>query len=138
LSGAKAGVTAARNKLGGEIVDGADAHWRALRDHHCAFLANGDPLWRLSVPPTTPAMNLGAAPLIEWGGALRWIAGAQEVGALRKRVADTGGHVTLFRGGDKSAGIFHPLDPVLARIHRNLKNAFDPQSILNRGRMDNF
>ena len=48
------------------------------------------------------------------------------------------GCVTLFRHGDKSDGVFHPLSPVLAKIHRNLKTAFDPANILNPGRMDNF
>ncbi len=138
LSGAKAGVTAARIKLGGELVEGAAAHWMALRDHQALFLASGDPLWRLSVPSTTPPLAVAAKTLVEWGGALRWIAGGQDVPALRKRVAEVGGHVTMFRGGNKTDGVFHPLDPVLARIHRNLKAAFDPQNILNRGRMDNF
>ena len=137
LSGTRAGVAAAREKLGGDIVADGVAHWLALRDHRSAFFSTPE-LWRLSVPSTAAAMNLGVAPLIEWGGALRWIAGAQDAAGLRKTVAAAGGHVTLFRGGDKSAGVFHPLDPVLARIHRNLKNAFDPANILNRGRMDNF
>ncbi|MBL8514975.1 MAG: glycolate oxidase subunit GlcE [Betaproteobacteria bacterium] len=137
LSGTRAGVAAAHEKLGGEIVADGVAHWLALRDHRSAFFS-APVLWRLSVPSTTPAMDLGSAPLIEWGGALRWIAGPQEAAQLRKTVAVAGGHVTLFRGGDKSAGVFQPVDPVLARIHRNLKNAFDPENILNRGRMDNF
>jgi glycolate oxidase FAD binding subunit len=45
------------------------------------------------------------------------------------------GHATLFRGGDKSAGCFSPLEPVLRRIHRELKSAFDPAGIFNSGRM---
>ena len=95
-------------------------------------------LWRLSVPSTAAAMNLGVAPLIEWGGALRWIAGAQDAAGLRKTVCGSRRPCHVVSRGDKSAGVFHPLDPVLARIHRNLKNAFDPANILNRGRMDNF
>ena len=49
-----------------------------------------------------------------------------------------GGHATLFRGGDKAAGVFHPLKPAIFKIHRRLKGAFDPAGILNPGRMYDF
>ena len=42
---------------------------------------------------------------------------------------------TEFKGGDKSVGVFHPLQPAIARIHHNLKNTFDPAGIFNPGRM---
>ena len=41
----------------------------------------------------------------------------------------------MFRAADKSAGVFTPLAPALARIHRSLKQSFDPAGIFNRGRM---
>jgi glycolate oxidase FAD binding subunit len=140
LSGAAAGVKAARAKLGGEAVDDAVAanFWHGLRDHRAGFFQDDAPLWRLSVPSTTPPLLLPMPMWIEWGGALRWVKGAADAPALRKKIEDAGGHVTLFRGGDKSIGVLHPLPPVLARVHRNLKIAFDPENILNRGRMDNF
>ena len=56
----------------------------------------------------------------------------------RGAAANAKGHATLFRGGDRSAGVFHPLAPAIAKIHRRLKDAFDPSGILNPGRMDNF
>jgi glycolate oxidase FAD binding subunit len=76
--------------------------------------------------------------LIEWGGVLRWIGGETEAKQLRAKVAALGGHVTLFRGGDKTVGVFHPLPAALAKIHHRLKKAFDPHGILNPGRMDNL
>ncbi|MEP7156573.1 MAG: glycolate oxidase subunit GlcE [Betaproteobacteria bacterium] len=140
LSGAIAGVKAAREKLGGDLVDGADAEkfWRDLRDHRLAFFQTDEPVWRLSVPSTTPALNLDLPHWMEWGGALRWLRGATDAKTLRAKVEAAGGHVTLFRGGEKTSGVFHPLPPVLSKIHRNLKSAFDPANILNPGRMDNF
>lgn len=140
LSGATAGVKAAREKLGGEVVESTVAanFWRGLRDHRAGFFQTDEPLWRLSVPSTTVPLMSPLPLLIEWGGALRWLKGQTDVVALRRKIEDAGGHVTLFRGGDKSIGVFHPLSPVLARVHRNLKNAFDPENILNRGRLDNF
>ncbi len=138
LSGAAAGIRAAREKLGGEPVADGAAFWRDLRDHRAAFFDSSEPLWRLSVPSTQAPLGLSLPQWIEWGGALRWVRGSTDVAALRRQVEGIGGHVTLFRHGDKSAGVFHPLAPVLAKIHRNLKAAFDPADILNRGRMDNF
>ena len=138
LSGATTGVKAAREKLGGELVENADMFWRTLCDHRAAFFQSTEPLWRLSVPSTTPPLSLGLPQWIEWGGALRWVRGSADVKALRAKVEAIGGHVTLFRHGEKSSGVFHPLPPVLAKIHRNLKSAFDPENVLNRGRMDNL
>ncbi len=140
LSGAAAGVRAAREKLGGEQVSAGDADnfWADLRDHRAAFFAPAEPLWRLSVPPTSAPLGLNLPQWMEWGGALRWGRGSADAAAMRSKVEAIGGHVTLFRHGDKSAGVFHPLQPVLARIHRNLKASFDPANVLNAGRMDNF
>ncbi len=140
LSGATAGVKAARLKLGGEVVndDVALKFWRALRDQQDVFFQSTEPLWRVSVPPTTPPLSLGMPHWIEWGGGLRWHRGAADVSMLRTRVAAAGGHVTLFRNGEKSVGVFNPLPPALLKIHRDLKAAFDLENILNRGRMDNF
>ncbi len=74
LSGATAGVSAAQAKLGGEVVTDGAAFWRTLREQTHGFFerADGVTLWRLSVPPTTMPLSLGAT-LIEWRGAQRWI-----------------------------------------------------------------
>ncbi len=143
LSGASAGVRAAREKLGGECVPAsqADGFWRELRDHRASFFGGPGPLWRLSVPSTRPPLQLDLPLWMEWGGALRWVRSAdnrEEATTLRAKAAAAGGHATLFRHGDKSVGVFHPLQPVLATVHRKLKAAFDPENILNPGRMDNF
>ena len=140
LSGSAAGVRAARQKLGGEVVatDVDLQFWRAMRDQSDEFFQTTEPLWRLSVPPTTPPLGLQMPQWIEWGGGLRWVRGSADVTTLRAKIAAVGGHVTLFRHGEKSAGVFNPLQAPLVKIHRDLKIAFDPENILNRGRMDNF
>lgn len=146
LSGTQAGVTTAVQRLGGEQID-ADAarkFWTSLRDQQHAYFGGDDTLWRLSVPATTPPINVtGAdAPLIEWGGALRWLRGPLDAAALRAQIAALGGHVTIMRrghgGSDAAHPAFHPLEGKLAELNRNLKLAFDPANILNRGRLDNF
>ena len=138
LSGAVAAVEASRKKLGGAEVPDASAYWQELREHRLPFFAGDAPLWRLSVPQTAQPLEVGAPQLIEWGGGLRWMRGAAEALDVRSTVERLGGHATLFRGGDKSIGVFHPLKPALMKIHRRLKEAFDPANILNPGRMYDF
>lgn len=138
LSGAEAAVDAAVRDLGGEVMPAADAFWRAVREQRTAFFDGDGALWRLSVPSTTGALVLGGAQMIEWGGAQRWLRADGDAGtaqAIRRTAQACGGHATLFRGGDKSAGVFQPLAPALARIHARMKDAFDPAHIFNPGRM---
>ncbi|MFC5477020.1 glycolate oxidase subunit GlcE [Massilia suwonensis] len=136
LSGAQAAVDAAIKSLGGQVVPDADAFWAGLREQRHAFFAGEAPLWRLSVPSTTGAIVLDGEQLIEWGGAQRWLrAPADAAETIRSAVRAVGGHATLFRGGDKAAGVFQPLAPAVARIHERLKTAFDPSHIFNPGRM---
>ena len=138
LSGAPAAIAAARAKMGGdEDAAGAD-YWRDLREQRLGFFAGPAPLWRLSVPQTTPPVATEHAQLVDWGGGVRWIRGALEGASIREVAQRAGGHATLFRGGDKSVGVFHPLAPALMKIHRRLKAAFDPADILNPGRMYDF
>jgi glycolate oxidase FAD binding subunit len=137
LSGAAAAVKEACATLGGERVGDAEAgrFWAGIREQADPFFAGDEPLWRLSLPSTTPPLALEGRELVEWGGALRWLKGGAEARTIRERCAHAGGHATLFRGGDKSAGVFHPLAPAIARIHERLKAEFDPHGVLNRGRM---
>jgi glycolate oxidase FAD binding subunit len=137
LSGAAAAVSSARARLGGELLDAdrAERFWAGIREQTDPFFEGAEPLWRLAVPSTTPPLALEGRTLVEWGGSLRWLKSSAEVRTVREGVARVGGHATLFRGGDKSAGVFHPLAPAVAVIHKRLKAEFDPRGILNRGRM---
>jgi glycolate oxidase FAD binding subunit len=138
LAGAASAVAAARAKLGGTEVADGPAYWEALREHRLPFFAADRPLWRLSVAQTAAPIAAGHPQLIEWGGGLRWVSGTLDTARARELATGARGHATLFRGGDRAAGVFHPLDPAIAKIHRRLKDAFDPAGILNPGRMDNF
>jgi len=135
LSGAAAAVNAAKKKLGGEEIDAAGNIWVDLREQRSEFFSDALPLWRLSVPSVTRAMDLPGKQLIEWGGAQRWLKSNASPSEIRAAAAQAGGHATLFRGGDKQVGVFHPLAPALATLHKNLKNAFDPARIFNPGRL---
>lgn len=138
LSGANAAVEAAMRLLGGEPVDQAELFWRSLREQQHPYFAACDSLWRLSLPSACGAIILRGAQLVEWGGAQRWLKAPSDpatAGNIRRAVAAAGGHATLFRGGEKASGVFHPLAPAVARIHDRLKASFDPSNIFNPGRM---
>ncbi len=137
LSGARAAVQLARAQLGGEALEEAVAagFWQGIREHTHPFFTRDSPLWRLSLPPAADRMQLSGAQMIEWRGALRWLSSTGPAQEIRARAQDLGGHATLFRGGDRSQGVFTPLTPALANIHRRLKSEFDPSGIFNPGRM---
>jgi glycolate oxidase FAD binding subunit len=142
LSGANAAVDAAIRSLGGahrgDLMPDCARFWAGLREQQHAFFDGDMPLWRLSVPSTVGAIVLGSPQLIEWGGAQRWLRAPGDAATaerIRATVAACGGHATLFRGGDGSAGVFEPLAPAVARIHERLKAGFDPAGIFNPGRM---
>jgi glycolate oxidase FAD binding subunit len=138
LAGAQQGVAAAGAAIGGESLESeaADAFWiHKIREQGHGFFTGDLPLWRLSVPPAAPPLGLPGKQLIEWGGAQRWLRTDAPREHIRATAAAAGGHATLFRGGDRTGEVFHPLPEGLMRLHRNLKVAFDPQGILNPGRL---
>jgi glycolate oxidase FAD binding subunit len=135
LSGAPAAVRAAHERIGGEEIEDAGGFWRALREQENEFFRPPGALWRLSLRPTTPPLNLAGRQLIEWGGALRWLKADPEADAVRAAAVFGGGHATLFRSEDPKAQPFQPLAPALQALHRRLKESFDPEGIFNRGRL---
>ena len=140
LSGAAAAVKAACAKIGGERLGDAEAAalWLAVRDHAAPFFESrpgGTPLWRIAVPSATPPLGVPGETMIEWGGGQRWLVTQAEARTVRDAARAAGGHATLFRYGDKSVGVFQPLEPAVAAIHRRLKQEFDPAGIFNPGRM---
>ena len=135
LSGMEQGVRAAAAGIGGEVLEAADDFWRQLREQQLAFFSGEQPLWRLSVPPATEPLAIEGDTLLDWGGAQRWLRSEQPAGTIRAITGSVGGHATLFRGGDRSNEVFHPLQAELLALHRRLKMSFDPAGILNPGRM---
>jgi glycolate oxidase FAD binding subunit len=144
LAGARAAVAAACSRLGGELMpaDQAPYWWSSVRDQRHEFfllddadLARGESLWRLSVPSSSGVLTLAGRQFIEWNGAQRWWRTTCRAADVRAAAASAGGHAALMRGADRSSGVFAPLNEVLMRIHQGLKQAFDPERILNPGRL---
>jgi glycolate oxidase FAD binding subunit len=135
LAGTATGVAAARHTVGGDpVADGTD-FWLRIREQTHPFFTADQPLWRLAVPAAVPPLPLPGRWLLDWGGAQRWLYTDAEPQVIRQVAGEAGGHAQLFRGGNRRDEVFHPLSPALAELHRKLKAAFDPQGILNPGRM---
>ncbi len=135
LEGARTAVEAARKKLGGEQVKNNDEFWNTIREHKHGFFHDEKPLWRLSVPPATPLIELTGKWLYDWGGAQRWYKGDAHADTIRRTTLQHGGHATLFRSTSDTIDVFQPLTKELLVLHQNLKTAFDPHGIFNIGRM---
>lgn len=133
LAGSATAVRAARQIVGGESVEAATGLWEAMREQRHGYFAGDAPLWRFAVAAGVPAPELPGKWLLEWGGGQRWYRGGAAPAELRSLAQALGGHVTLFRGGERSGDVFQPLAAPVLALHRRLKLAFDPDRVLNPG-----
>ncbi len=132
LSGSGLGVRAACSKLGGDPVPDATALWESVREQRLAAFKSAT-LWRLSIRSTTPPLNLPGKQVIEWNGALRWIAGDVPAEAVVSAARKAGGHATRFRGALPAP--LMQLDPGTLALHRKLKAALDPMGLFGPQRL---
>ncbi len=134
LCGEERAVQAARKLLGGDALAESEAFWRKLREQQHGFFGSRKPLWRLSLASDAAPLDVPGKWLYEWGGAQRWLKSEAAPETIREAALEAGGQATQYRGGDREQ-VFQPLPDGLMAIHRRLKSAFDPQGILNPGRM---
>lgn len=106
-------------------------------------------LWRLSLPQGRSAAavaelsaTLGARHFYDWGGGLVWleVPSGADAGAsvIRPVVTRAMGHALLVRASEAQRAaldVFQPPGDVELRIARGLKASFDPDRLLNPGRM---
>ncbi len=135
LSGTEAGVRHARHQLGDSLLEQDDGWWQRLRDQQLDFFRRDTPLWRLSVPPATPPLAIAGDWLIDWAGGQRWLYSNENAATIRQLTGSVGGQATLFRNAPDSEEVFQPLPAPLFSLQQRLKQAFDPEGILNPGRL---
>ena len=124
--------------------------WAAVRD--CLqFAGTDDQVWRISTAPTEGAALVADIKqsgvdvsnyFFDWAGGLVWLAVAPSedasATAIRAAVDARGGHATLVRAAAtvrSAVPVFHPQPQALAALSARVKHSFDPERILNRGRM---
>ncbi len=134
LCGTERAVMASARAIGGEQFHDAANFWHDVREQRHSFFSNTRPLWRLSLPPATAALDRSEDMFLDWGGAQRWHY-SEHGEALQTLVALHGGHASLFRSGERRDEVFAPLSAPLKRLHMEMKLAFDPHCIFNQGRM---
>lgn len=116
-----------------------------------AYFASGDtsPVWRISVAPSKGAAlaveiaeKTGGSYYFDWGGGLVMFSipenPARAARAVRAAVADAGGHATLVRASEtvrSTLDVFDHQSDGLMSLSKRVKSAFDPDGILNPGRM---
>ena len=124
----------------------ATSLWNSIRDQDLKFFADkisgNEILWRISVPLATD-INLvpGEDMIFEWMGALRWVKSKECPLSVRKKVAQAGGHATIYHASQsikEEYGSFSQLGDASRRVHLNLKKVFDPENIFNKGRLYHF
>ena len=145
LAGARAAVTSGGARLarefGAQSMEGSEArqYWDDLREQRAPFFAaamsSARTLWRISVPALTPDLDLPGASLVEWHGAQRWLLSDAPPALVRERSVRAGGHASAFHSPGARDQFQSPLSAPLERIHRSLKQSFDPSGIFNRGRL---
>ena len=114
-----------------------NAFWSQIKNQTHDFFQNTEKLWRCSHQPTTERYGDDTTDnqLIEWGGALRWV---KQEADLHAAAASHQGHATRYplnSSDGTTTDIFQPLQAGILKLHKNLKQAFDPANIFNPGRL---
>ncbi|MCR9257673.1 MAG: glycolate oxidase subunit GlcE [Alphaproteobacteria bacterium] len=142
-------------ELGGELggateelhTENSKAFWKALADLEPLVQQQDKLVWKISVAPTRgPALvdTLGLGDSLhwlDWGGGLIWLGldgSDSRADAIRSTVDAAGGHATLIRAPEPTRAateVFHPLPDPLMGLSRRTKEGFDPNGLLNPGRM---
>ena len=160
LEGIDVSVAARAKALSEELLSFAKADWvtgdasrglwRKVRD--CApFCDRTGAVWRLSVAPMSGAPVVAAIKraipdaeaYYDWAGGLIWVLVAEETDAgataIRSAIDNNGGgHATLYRASATTRAavpVFEPQPAALSALSKRLKAQFDPNGILNPGRM---
>ncbi len=129
LSGAEAAIKKAAHQLGGDLDLDGRLFWAGLRDHRLDFFKTSENLWRINIPPATQMSKISGQYLLDWGGAQRWLSSPEPAARIHQIVREHNGHAVCFRGAEKNDWI--RFDPGLLNLHKKVRYAFDPCSILN-------
>ncbi len=125
------------------------AIWKDIRDVAPLIEPRDRAVWRISVAPAAGATAarviaraIDARWYSDWSGGLIWAStpagGDCGAAVVRGATASAGGHATLVRAPDDARttlDVFQPLADPLMQLTRGLKASFDPDQVLNPGRM---
>jgi glycolate oxidase FAD binding subunit len=106
-------------------------------------VAGTGPLWRISLPASAAPglvrdLGLGSGDwMMDWAGALLWIASDIAPDLLRGKVQALSGHAMLVRADEalrRRVPAFHPPSATLSALEARVRAVFDPDGIFDTGR----
>jgi glycolate oxidase FAD binding subunit len=121
--------------------------WLEIRDIHPLGANQDRCVWKLSVIPSKSpetiaklSSQLDVRYFLDWAGGLIWldVPSSPDASAGIIRGSFEEGHATLMRGPRdvrSNVDVFQPQDPALAALRTRVKHSFDPNCVLNPGRM---
>ncbi|MEM8844521.1 MAG: glycolate oxidase subunit GlcE [Pseudomonadota bacterium] len=121
--------------IGGNELQDSQNFWVSVKEHQREFFNSDLNLWKCNVPVNSPDLAVEGDYVMEWNGGLRWYStndGNEKLIAATKSVR---GNATLFKSTSKPNDCFTQPTGALKKLHSNLKTAFDPENILNPGRL---
>ena len=136
-------LAAARLAVGaGETFEPGEAIFAAIGEG-TLFQNTELEVWRLTLPPTEAARIATALKAPLWlgdqAGGLLWLAApASGAGLIRGLAAANDGQAMLLKASDESRaalGLYAPPPAALAGLRARIKHAFDPDGLLNPGRI---
>ncbi len=138
LEGTQAGISQAQQTLGGENLDDSKSFWLSIQQQTHDFFTTGHSLWRVIVPATTPRLELECKhrSLIDWCGGLRWIQSDEVSQSDFIHISNVGGYIESHRS-EKPTNPADLMSPLQRQMHMKIKNAFDPDNLLNP-KLSNF
>ena len=127
----------------------SETFWAEMRDAHSFTDDLSTQVWRISVPPIEgPAIGaqlahgLGGEFYCDWQGGLIWLSIPAQPDAaatdVRAAISFCGGHATLIRAAADVRNAVPPfqlLGDAVEGLSARIKNGFDPNGVLNPGRM---
>jgi glycolate oxidase FAD binding subunit len=118
------------------------ALWSRLRDVKFFSPSAGPVIWRICIPTRSAralaefAQTSGGEYWLDWGGALAWLSISSDVdpAAVRTLAERLGGHATLMNAPSEYRSrvpALHPEASGVAALSRRVREAFDPEGILD-------
>ncbi len=112
-----------------------NAYWLDVKNQLHSFFNSSKNLWRFSHRAASEILNTHENTYYEWNGALCWINSSEDLHTLAEKNEANATRYPVHSTNEQNTDLFQPLQSGLQKIHKNLKQAFDPENILNSGRI---
>ena len=130
FAGGEKTVSQTLSTIKGEHLEEADLFWESLKNQSIDFFQTHEPLWRMSVAPSTKSMLTDSESVFDWGGALRWVKTNSTAADIHHMAEASEGSAMPFFRGDPSQSLY-TLPTAVFKLHQRIKESFDPNGIFN-------